>query len=122
MKNPLVDYSLSEIKVDACGAGIRFLLVSSLSPHKQIDVVCTDVLVFKWHRIAGDEAPYYIGELIWKAVSRGEAEQLLTSANYSFHDSDGSLFLQGDGGLYWLHCEGAICCDVLCKAVVLEEQ
>ena len=118
MKSCVVEnHSLSEIEVSPSCDQAHLMFTSCSHPYTNLDILCTNVAMIHYYRTLGDEAPFFIGRVEWGALSTLDIESKCIAMGYPFRDSSGRCFNTGNEQMYFLHAEGAICCEIVCGSI-----
>ena len=132
--NRLLDKQLIEVNLTGVGAGIVITLVDTYQPAQQTVLCCKEIVILQWHRTPPDDPPYFIPELYWREVDGEALRELLVQLRYSFSDDLGSSMLglpplpateavwcRFDRPLIHVHLEGAVCADIICSGLDVQE-
>jgi hypothetical protein len=122
MREEVTNCSLSAIAMSEDGAFVRFILTDTAMPHNVTQLECDDVMVFRLHRVPGDELPYFLGEAVWTHLSEAETASKLSNISYSFSGEDGQPLQPASKRLYHLQFDGGITGEVLCNTIKATRQ
>jgi hypothetical protein len=118
----ILNRSLSEVRTTPDGRALLLFLTDTVPPYDTIILICHDVLSFHMHRTAGDEAPFFLGEVAWRPLEGDGAAARLSALGYPFSDEQGKLLEPGWGQVVHLHFEGSVCGDVLCRTCSVQQE
>lgn len=132
--NKLLDQQIVDVSLNHVGADLIISLVDSGLKGQQTLLRCKEIVILQWHRTPPDDPPYFIPELSWQEVELGAIRDLLIRHRYSFFDDIGASMLgepplpiteavwcRFDRPLVHLHLEGAVCADIVCFALEVEQ-
>jgi hypothetical protein len=118
----LFNRSLSELRTTPNGGALQLFLTDTVPPYGTIVLTCHDVLIFNIQRTAGDESPFFLGEIRWQPVAREGVADKMSRLGYSFFDERGRLLEPGWGQVVHVHFEGSVCGDALCRGCSIQEE
>ncbi len=120
-RGEILNRSLSEVRFSPDGGAVQLFLTDSVPPYGTIILTCVNLLAFHLHRTADDAAPYFLGEVTWQPLTSANQGQALARLNYSFFDEGGGV-LQPDWQAMYIHFEGSVCGDIICRGCSVREE
>jgi hypothetical protein len=110
----IVDLSFSE-----GGRSLRIELRGSIPPYESMTMTLQNAFCIRLSQSPGDEYPYFVPEMRWRAIPENDTADVLREIEYNFFDELNSPLIAGRE-LILLELEGAICGQVIAEAVLCE--
>jgi len=114
--------SLSEVRTASNGDALSLFLTDTVPPYGTIILTCHDILIFNFQRTAGDESPFFLGEIKWQPITLEGITGKLSRFGYSFFDERGELLEPKWGQVVHVHFEGSVRGDALCRACSIQDE